>query len=340
MKWIRQIRGSRQEVIDPSQLQFFSLEELQEFATELEQRNAGQDAAADDQVAITPDSQSPQRNPAGRRPLPAHLPREVKRYELNEADRRYLCCGEVRQEFAVEPSEQLEYVPGYFKVIRYERVKYACKGCQEQVIVAPRDPQPIEKGLPASALPPTRRYRNSAITCRCVARKISTAASAGRSAAAPFAVACWVHTRRYWWNAQDLDQDRVNVALRYITQLFQIEDQLRQAYPAKNLQGERDFAAVAEARQQRSSPILDRFKTWLDDEQGSNRIPPKSPVRTAFTYTLSQWEALRRYTEQGIFVDGQQHLRAAVQDSGDRQEALSICEQRTGLVREQCCTIR
>ena len=23
-------------------------------------------------------------------------------------------------------------------------------------------------------------------------------------------VACWVHTRRYWWNAQDLDQDRVN----------------------------------------------------------------------------------------------------------------------------------
>jgi len=96
------------------------------------------------------------------------------------------------------------------------------------------------------------------------------------------------------------------------------------------LQGERDFAAVAEARQQRSSPILYRFKTWLDDEQGSNRIPPKSPVRTAFTYTLSQWEALRRYTEQGIFVDGQQHLRAAVQDSGDRQEALSICEQRTG----------
>ena len=152
MELIRQIRGSRQEVIDPSQLMLFSLEELQEFAAELEQRSAGRDAAADDQVATTPDSQSPQRNPAGRRPLPAHLPREVKRYELNEADRRCPCCGEVRQEFAADPSEQLEYVPGYFKVIRHERVKYACKGCQEQVIVAPKAPQPFEKGLPASGL--------------------------------------------------------------------------------------------------------------------------------------------------------------------------------------------
>ncbi len=41
-------------------------------------------------------------------------------------------------------------------------------------------------------------------------------------------------TRRYLWSAQDLDQDRVNVALSYITQLFQIEVQLRQAYPAMN----------------------------------------------------------------------------------------------------------
>ncbi len=49
------------------------------------------------------------------------------------------------------------------------------------------------------------------------------------------------------------------MALSYITQLFEIEDQLRQAYPAKNLQGERDFAAVAEARQHHSSPILDRL---------------------------------------------------------------------------------
>ena len=90
---IRQIRGSRQEVIDPSRLMLFSLDELQELAAELEQRNPGQDPAADDQAASGSDSRSPQRNPAGRRPLQAHLPREVKRYELNEAERRCPCCG-------------------------------------------------------------------------------------------------------------------------------------------------------------------------------------------------------------------------------------------------------
>jgi hypothetical protein len=105
--------------------------------------------------------------------------------------------GEVRQAFAVEPSEQLENVPGNFKVIRHERVKYACKGCQEQVIVAPKDPQPIEKGLPAPGLAAPRRYRNSAITCRCIARKMSAAESAGRSAAAPFAVGCSILLKHF-----------------------------------------------------------------------------------------------------------------------------------------------
>ena len=39
--------------------------------------------------------------------------------------------------------------------------------------------------------------------------------------------------------------------------------------------------------------------SWLDAESESNRILPKSPVRTAFTYTQNQWEALCRYTQEG-----------------------------------------
>jgi hypothetical protein len=68
-----------------------------------------------------------------------------------------------------------------------------------------------------------------------------------------------VHTRRYWWNAQDFLRDRVNIALSYITKLFQIEDQLRQAYPAKNLQGERDLPQSQRSEgsaQVRSSTVL------------------------------------------------------------------------------------
>jgi transposase len=112
-------------------------------------------------------------------------------------------------------------------------------------------------------------------------------------------VACWIHARRYWHQAIDNDPARANHALGYIARLSQIETQLRAAYPVLNVQGERDFAAVAAARQEHSLPILADFKTWLDAENEDRRILPKSPIRSAFTYTLNQWEALCRYTEQG-----------------------------------------
>jgi transposase len=65
------------------------------------------------------------------------------------------------------------------------------------------------------------------------------------------------------------------------------------------LPGERDFDAVARGRQQHALPILHEFKAWLDREVDDRRILPKSPIRAAFTYTLNQWEALCRYTEEG-----------------------------------------
>jgi transposase len=56
---------------------------------------------------------------------------------------------------------------------------------------------------------------------------------------------------------------------------------------------------LAAGRQEHSLPILKDFKSWLDAEKDNDRILPKSPIRAAFTYTLNQWDALTRYTEQG-----------------------------------------
>src|SRR5690606_9372291 len=50
-------------------------------------------------------------------------------------------------------------------------------------------------------------------------------------------VACWIHARRYWHQARDNDPVRANTALSFIARLSQIEKQLREAYPAKNLGG-------------------------------------------------------------------------------------------------------
>jgi transposase len=112
-------------------------------------------------------------------------------------------------------------------------------------------------------------------------------------------VACWIHARRYWHQARDNDPVRANTALSYIARLAQVEKQLRESFPEENLQGLRNFAAVAAARQEHSLPILQSFKAWLDGEKDDKRILPKSPIRSAFTYTLNQWAALCRYTTEG-----------------------------------------
>lgn len=112
-------------------------------------------------------------------------------------------------------------------------------------------------------------------------------------------VACWVHTRRYWHQAMDNDALRANQALSFIARLSQIETQLGKSYPETDLQRHRDHGAVAAARQEYSVPILESFKAWLDAEKDNKRILPKSPIRSAFTYTLNQWDALCRYTREG-----------------------------------------
>lgn len=400
---LRTVRGSRQERVDPDQLLLFSVEELQQLAKELEQSAVAPDPACDEAVAATPQEAAQPRNVNhnGRRRLPAHLPREVQRHELPAEQRPCPCCGEQRVEFGVETSEQLEFIPASWKVIEHQRVKYACPHCQENVAVADKPAQPIEKGVPGPGLcaysvlskfgDHLPLYREEDIHSRTgwvirrsticgwlhelgllveplVLRKkqlilqsqvIHTDDTKIKMLDTPLCreakfwpyqgdwlhpyvvfdftldrkrfgpqqflsgyqgylqadaysgfdcvyapglvheVACWVHTRRYWHEAVDYDAPRANTALGFIARLSQIETQLRESYPAANLAGQRDFEAIARARQKYSVPILTEFKAWIDQELSTGRILPKSSIRSAFTYTLNQWEALCRYTEQG-----------------------------------------
>ncbi len=87
--------------------------------------------------------------PHGRRRPPAHLRRESKRYELTAAERLCPECGHERQPIDVETTEQYDYKPF---VVEHQQVKYACKCCEGQVALAPKPPQPIDKGLPGPGL--------------------------------------------------------------------------------------------------------------------------------------------------------------------------------------------
>lgn len=100
-----------------------------------------------DQVAAEDSVRVPahQRAKRGRKPLDPALPREVIRHELPEQERVCPHDGAELQEIGVEASEQLDIVPAQVRVIRHERVKYACPCCDRGLRVAPA--RLIPKGL-------------------------------------------------------------------------------------------------------------------------------------------------------------------------------------------------
>ena len=53
--------------------------------------------------------------------------------------------------FGDDVSEQLEYVPETFKVVRHVRPKFTCTGC-DRVVEAPAPSRPIERGLAGPSL--------------------------------------------------------------------------------------------------------------------------------------------------------------------------------------------
>ena len=84
-----------------------------------------------------------------RKPLPEHLKRE----EIMHTPERGCCpdCGGGLRHFGDDVSEQLEYVPESFKVIRHVRPKFTCTGC-DRVVEAPAPSRPIERGLAGPSL--------------------------------------------------------------------------------------------------------------------------------------------------------------------------------------------
>jgi transposase len=99
-----------------------------------------------------PASRRGQCKPHGRRRPSRELDRVTKRHELTAMERLCPCCGVERQPIGVETTEQYEYKPAEIFVIEHQRVKYACKCCEGEVVLTPKPEQPIDKGLPGPGL--------------------------------------------------------------------------------------------------------------------------------------------------------------------------------------------
>lgn len=119
------------------------------FFNEAESLGTGSQPAVEEDAPDedTVDVPGHQRRKRGRKPLDPALPREVVRHELPESERVCPHDGSRLKEIGVEASEQLDIIPQQVRVIRHERVKYACPCCDGALRLATRPPQIIPKGL-------------------------------------------------------------------------------------------------------------------------------------------------------------------------------------------------
>jgi transposase len=115
-------------------------------------------------------------------------------------------------------------------------------------------------------------------------------------------VACWAHARRKFYDAQDSDAKRAAEMLALIAELYSIERELKEAQAGSwsELARDEQHARIVAVRGERSLPVLERIKTWLDAE--GEVVLPRSPMAQAITYAKNQWTALNVYATQGFLA--------------------------------------
>ena len=125
-------------------------------------------------------------------------------------------------------------------------------------------------------------------------------------------VACWAHTRRKFYDAQNSAPATGAQALGHIRLLYEVETQAKKeakqaamSAPANEASDRREHELLVEhrlrLRQEQAVPRIAQFRTWLESQQAKRGGPllPKSPMGQAVQYALNQWDALCVYTTDG-----------------------------------------
>ena len=96
-------------------------------------------------------------------------------------------------------------------------------------------------------------------------------------------LACWAHARRKFVEAQKVQPKgktgRADMALNLINKLYGIERDLKEVDDSERLA----------ARQQRSQPLLDQLKAWLDKTQ--SQVAGQTALGKAVNYLASNWSS-------------------------------------------------
>jgi len=91
------------------------------------------------------------RTKAGRKPIPAEIPRKEVIHDLSDEEKKCECCGKDRPVIGKEETEELEYVPAKVLVLKHIYPKYGPCDCED--FFQSEKPEIISAPAPARMLP-------------------------------------------------------------------------------------------------------------------------------------------------------------------------------------------
>lgn len=101
---------------------------------------------------------------------------------------------------------------------------------------------------------------------------------------------CMAHCRRKFFEAAKASKKGAglaNEAIEMIRKLYEIEEAVK----------DKKLDERHQTRIEKSKPILDEFRKWLDDNLG--KVPPQSQLGMALNYAHNEWPYLVRYMDDG-----------------------------------------
>lgn len=101
---------------------------------------------------------------------------------------------------------------------------------------------------------------------------------------------CMAHSRRKFFDALKNDKKRSEKMLDFIGELYLVEKQARET----NMSSQERY----DLRQEKSKPILQEMKEWLDEN--INLVTPDSKIGKAIQYMVGQWAKLSCYANNGL----------------------------------------
>jgi transposase len=108
---------------------------------------------------------------------------------------------------------------------------------------------------------------------------------------------CWDHARRKFKEAQDAQPKPKKGKAKKITKADRILSYINKLYMIERQIKERTIYEKYQQRQQRSLPVLNKLKLYLENNQ--HKVPKDSLTGKAMTYLSNQWGKLNVYCSNG-----------------------------------------